>query len=76
MFTPVSDEILNSEETLTREELNILAKSVVECSEILDICTDRDRDVIEYHNRYLAKVIERLERSLDFKKTSGKSGNA
>ena len=68
MFIPVSDEILNSDKPLTNRELYLLEKSVDESEKIINMCTDNDQDILEYHDAYLTKVIERIEKSMKIKR--------
>ena len=64
MFIPLDDKLLNSKLPLTREELDLIDKSITLSGQVIAICTNNDRDVLNYHYRYLSQCIERLEYSL------------
>lgn len=68
LFTPVSEEILDSIRPLTKFELSELDNSIEESSHIINICSDKDEDVIEWHKNYLERCVNRIELSINSKK--------
>jgi len=73
MFNPLPSQFLDSREPLTKSELSDIERSIDQSDGIIDLCGHNDFDVLEYHERYLTKLIERLENSINAKqKRKGK----
>lgn len=56
--------ILNGNGRLTKFEHDIIAKQINESGNIIDICGEKDGDVIAYHDRILDRCSDRLKISL------------
>lgn len=66
-FIPLDDKILDSDKPITKAELNAIEHAITQSSQILDMCGDNDDDVRAWHDKYLGRIIRRLERSLEVK---------
>lgn len=59
-FKELSEELLNSNYSLSKHELDLLLESVYEVARLAKECTDQDNDVRLFYLHYLNRIHSRI----------------
>jgi hypothetical protein len=66
-FIPIENELLNSTSPLTKDQLKRIKSSIKESERIANQCEDKDHDVMDYHDNYINRCMDRIEFSAQLK---------